>query len=316
MIVFSLFLFLSVSANHDGKKNIRTVEIRYQVQVSGIVEQAKVLDLWIPVPSNGDAQEVGELKVISPLPYRINRESVYGNRMLYIHTFDPPPSFNVEVIYTVKRWEINSIKGGPPLNLALRGTSLIPLNDSVRKMAEKITKEENSPYEKALALYRHTLNYMEYDKSGMGWGRGDFYYACSKRKGNCTDYHSYFIGLSRNIGIPTFFVMGFLLPSDASRGTVSGYHCWAYFRSNDGWIPVDISEADKNPEREDYYFGHLDENRVALTIGRDIVLSPPQSGKPLNYFFYPYVEVDGKPHDSVNLRIDFEEVISEKGVLK
>lgn len=29
--------------------------------------------------------------------------------------------------------------------------------------------------------------------------------------------------------------------------------------------------------------------------GRDLVLNPPQSGEPLNYFMYPYAEADGKP---------------------
>jgi transglutaminase-like putative cysteine protease len=302
--------------NLNGAKKIRTIEINYQVHVYGIKDEAEVLDLWIPIPKDGEAQEVGELTVISPFPYRITRENMYGNHMLYLHTLDPPSSFNIELIYTVKRWEITSIEDGPPLKLALRGIPLIPVNDSIREMAENIVMGRNSPYEKALALYKHTLNYMDYDKSGKGWGRGDFYYACNKRRGNCTDYHSYFIGLARNIGIPAFFVMGFLVPSDVSKGMVNGYHCWAYFKSNEGWVPVDISEADKNPDREDYYFGHLDENRVALTVGRNIVLNPPQKGEPLNYFFYPYIEVDGKPHDGVNLRIDFEDLDYEKGVLK
>jgi len=34
---------------------------------------------------------------------------------------------------------------------------------------------------------------------------------------------------------------------------------------------------------------------VQFTIGRDLQLSPPQAGPPLNYFIYPYVEIDGRP---------------------
>jgi hypothetical protein len=30
-------------------------------------------------------------------------------------------------------------------------------------------------------------------------------------------------------------------------------------------------------------------------LGRDIRLDPPQQGGPLNYFIYPYAELDGKP---------------------
>ena len=60
-------------------------------------------------------------------------------------------------------------------------------------------------------------------------------------------------------------------------------------------MPVDISEADKHPELKQYYYGNLTENRVTFTVGRDIDLVPKQSGEALNYFVYPYVEVDGQP---------------------
>ena len=33
---------------------------------------------------------------------------------------------------------------------------------------------------------------------------------------------------------------------------------------------------------------------MQLTTGRDLRLQPPQQGDPLNFFVYPYVEIDGK----------------------
>src|SRR3712207_7840796 len=40
------------------------------------------------------------------------------------------------------------------------------------------------------------------------------------------------------------------------------YHCWAAFApAGRGWVPVDISEADKHPEMTDYYFGNLTADR-------------------------------------------------------
>lgn len=73
-------------------------------------------------------------------------------------------------------------------------------------------------------------------------------------------------------------------------------------------MPVDVSEAYKDPARREYFFGAHDENRVQFTIGRDIVLNPPQNGKPLNYFIYPYVEVDGKPFSSVQYKFLFKDL--------
>ena len=61
-----------------------------------------------------------------------------------------------------------------------------------------------------------------------------------------------------------------------------------------GWVPIDASEAQKFADKRDYYFGHLCENRVQLSSGRDVNLVPKQAGEPLNYFIYPYAEADGK----------------------
>jgi transglutaminase-like putative cysteine protease len=154
--------------------------------------------------------------------------------------------------------------------------------------------------EKARAIYNHVVATVKYDKSGTGWGRGDIYYACDARRGNCTDFHAIFIGYCRAVGIPARFAIGFPLPADRGAGQVSGYHCWAEFYAKGiGWVPVDASEAAKNPAKREYFFGAHDENRIEFSQGRDLTLAPKQHGEPLNYFIYPYVEIDGKPSSSL-----------------
>ena len=95
----------------------------------------------------------------------------------------------------------------------------------------------------------------------------------------------------------------------AAKARFRGYHCWAKFKPDGkGWIPVDISEANKNPKLKDYYFGNLTADRVAFSTGRDIDLVPKQAGPPLNFFVYPYVEVDGKPYDECAASFTFKDV--------
>jgi hypothetical protein len=48
-----------------------------------------------------------------------------------------------------------------------------------------------------------------------------------------------------------------------------------------------------------------DANRVQFSMGRDLVLNPPQAGDPLNYFVYPYVEVDGKKWENISNQFSF-----------
>jgi transglutaminase-like putative cysteine protease len=179
----------------------------------------------------------------------------------------------------------------------LKPDRLVPIDDQIRKWAREVVTAAGArtDLEMARAIYLHVVSTMKYDKSGKGWGRGDIYYACEERRGNCTDFHAMFIGYARAMGIPARFAIGFPLPFERGQGEIAGYHCWAEFYAKGiGWVPVDASEAAKHPEKRDYFFGHHDENRVEFSKGRDVTLNPPQKGDPLNYFIYPYAETDGK----------------------
>ncbi len=148
---------------------------------------------------------------------------------------------------------------------------------------------------------------MTYDKSGVGWGRGDAVYACEVRKGNCTDFHSLFIGQARALKIPARFIMGLPLPPDKKKGKIDGYHCWSEFYIPDkGWLPIDASEASRFPEKKELLFGGLDQHRVAFTIGRDIKL-PRSAARPLNYAIFPHVEIDGLVHPYVETTFSFRD---------
>ena len=78
------------------------------------------------------------------------------------------------------------------------------------------------------------------------------------------------------------YVVGFPLPypsetiasSGRLSGDCSGAHCWVSFYDPDhGWIPVDVSEGDKNPEMRDFFFGRLTPNRFKISEGRSIRLN-------------------------------------------
>ena len=73
-------------------------------------------------------------------------------------------------------------------------------------------------------------------------------------------------------------------------------------------MPVDISEADKDPTLTDYYYGNLTANRVTFTTGRDLKLTPEQEAGPVNFLVYPYAEVEGKVHTTFRKRFQYEDV--------
>ena len=141
-------------------------------------------------------------------------------------------------------------------------------------------------------------------KDNYAYGNGNSVYACDIGVGNCTDYHSYFISLSRTMGVPARFHMGFPIPS-GDEGIVKGYHCWAdYYIDGKGWYPIDISEADKDPNKIEYFFGTVDESRVEMMVGRDFELDGYGSN-PANLFIYPLLEVDDEVSKKFKKKFSF-----------
>jgi transglutaminase-like putative cysteine protease len=193
----------------------------------------------------------------------------------------------------------------------LQPDALVPITGVPADLAVKVTEGKVQPLDKARAIYDYVFTTMRYDKTGTGWGHGDVLYACDAKKGNCTDFHSLFIAMARSQGIPARFEIGFPLPPVKHSAEIAGYHCWSdFYVDGKGWIPVDISEAWKHPEKRNYFFGSHDVDRVQFSMGRDLRLNPAQDGKPLNYFVYPYVEVDGHEYPNVSLAFSFADVES------
>jgi len=315
----------------------RTFRLSCQATVPAPPAGTKVLEVWLPVPHDDKNQDVRELKLEVPVPYKIETDQ-YGNRLLHLRvaagkafkegqTFNlnnlgsqlakvpnaplGPLSFQLTALVT-RREHLNlratddhapaeTEAQDPNQTRWLQPDRLVPLDFKIRALAQEVVDQTHAttPLAKARAIYEHVVSTMKYDKTGEGWGRGDIYYACDARRGNCTDFHAVFIGYCRAQGIPARFSIGLPLPAARTASNtveIKGYHCWAeFYTPQTGWVPIDASEAAKDPSKRGYFFGAHDENRVEFTRGRDLTLVPKQAGPPLNYFVYPYAEADGQP---------------------
>jgi transglutaminase-like putative cysteine protease len=298
----------------------RRFSFEYSVTVKDIPAGAKTVEIWLPEPHDDPYQRITNLQITAPYPYSTARDA-NGNTILHIQVNDPGAAgIPVTMKFDASRKEhIQSVlasyhAGGDesPAELArwLKPDRLVPLDAKIHGWAKEVVDAAHAKtdLEMARAIYDHVVSTVKYDKSGKGWGNGDIYYACDARRGNCTDFHAIFIGYARSMGIPARFAIGFPLPADRGAGKIAGYHCWAEFYAKGiGWVPVDASEAAKNPARREYFFGAHDENRVEFSRGRDIVLAPRQQSDPLNYFVYPYVEVNGVKYTSLETAYSYQD---------
>lgn len=276
----------------------------------------KMARVWLPLASPSAEQEVVVENVSTPGEPKMTRDPLYGNGIVYFEAkADAKGEIPFKVEYTVKRLEVRTdpskgvaVKSREAKELIarfLKPDAKVPVGGKPLELIKDKTLPKNSAAA-AKVMYDVVDAHMKYSKEGTGWGQGDSLWACDSKFGNCTDFHSLFISMARGTKIPSKFEMGFSIPLKKGEGPVLGYHCWAWFMGpKNGWIPVDISEASRNPELKGYYFGNLTEDRVQFTTGRDINLEPRQAGPALNFFIYPYVEVDGQPYPAEKVQRAF-----------
>jgi len=326
-----LLLSLPVCAQQE-----RHFTFHYRFTVRNIAPGQK-LQVWFPQAQSDPFQDVKILSMKGDLPVKKTHEPRYGDAILYAVASKAERSeYSFDVEYDVVRRERIALprEGGQPrllhptnanigpsrgprlLRVSVKESreylgpdKLVPVTGRLAGIAAEQVQGKTGTMEKARALYQYVFSTMRYDKTGTGWGRGDAEWACDSRRGNCTDFHSVFISMARSQHIPARFSIGFPLPANKNSGEIAGYHCWAdFYDAQYGWVPVDISEAWKDKSKKDYFFGAHDVNRVQFSTGRDLELTPRQAGEPLNYFVYPYVEVEGKKFENVSNEFSFADI--------
>ncbi len=316
IVVFLIGLLVTqlVSADEPSTSKARKFQLSYGARIQGVPVGSRV-KVWFPVPQSSPLQKIVRLETESPAAVKFATDKRYLNQIGFFELSADGDIVAFNTVYRVERKEAKPGSLTEKLTAEqkekyLAANRLVPIDGEPTRLIKKLDRDLN-PMSKGRKLYDVVEAYMSYDKSQPGYGNGDVLWACSSKTGNCTDFHSLFISLARNQDIPARFEIGFPIPTDTTSGALSGYHCWAWFYTEEkGWVAVDISEADKHPDQKEYFFGHLTPDRVAFSIGRDIELQPTANSKPLNYFVYPHVEVDGVawPRDKVKLAIRFQDL--------
>lgn len=312
-LLSALFLFLLLPQVSLAKE--RRGEVTVNVSLKAPAD-AKRVDLWIPYPMSDENQEITAVSVSGNYSAMgVYREGKFGNNILHAEWTAPGGERTLTYTFRVGRKEVvtKNFSGkeaaiqGREFDKYLDSTSVGATGGVAKEYAGKIVGEKKTTLAKAAAIYDWIVENMYRDPGVKGCGLGEVDALLHKLGGKCADIHSVFVTLARAEGIPAREVFGIRMPKGKEGDITKSQHCWAEFYSPGyGWVVVDPADVRKailerkitlqeaHPLKE-YYFGAVDENRVAFGTGRDLRLNPPQKGKPLNYFMYPYAEADGKP---------------------
>lgn len=232
---------------------------------------------------------------VSPPPTQESRTSTHGNKIYFwrLHkTPRPGETVVFDLQFELTSMEIRSAvepdvvlpykKGEPFYTNYTRAERFIEAtNSAIVEIADRITEEESNPLSAARRFYDFVIDTAEYKVLGEGL-RG-----ASKLLdtgiGECGDYSALFVALCRAAGIPARPVVGYWAVSGIEQT-----HVWAEFYIEPfGWVPVDPTTGQLNPESRDYYFGNLDNKRVILNKGFNIRLVPAAPGD----YITPFLQV-------------------------
>lgn len=295
-------------ARDPARLRLMEFDVSYRTQVMELPKDAEDVRIWMPIPSNDEAQRISNFEIESPFPYELTREPKFGSRILHVKTGRHDKPFFVEARYRVTRTQGGAKKetlSDAEARKYLKLTSKVRYTPDVELFAREILGDETDPYMKGQRVFDGIRETLFYDKTIPGCGTGDTQWIMKYRRGKCDDYHALAMAILISNGVPVRWEQGFPLPfpeggkaagAGELEGDCTGSHCWmSFYAPSHGWVPMDVSEGDKGAPNSDFYFGNLSPNRFQVSVGRSVELEPAQGGDPLSTFAFAYAEADGIP---------------------
>ncbi|MCL2266902.1 MAG: IPT/TIG domain-containing protein [Treponema sp.] len=290
-------VFFDVSDKPGSKvlKDKRIYTITYSVDIRVLeATRPNSLYLWIPKPVVSPAQRNINLISRSAEPYMENYRgaSLYkldnlgtgANQFINL-------SFRLEVYAVETNIRPQSIRQEPsPLSaMYTQSSALIPCDDpQIKSAAASITGREQNPYLKSRMIYDWITANMQITRSLPS--QISLINALAERQADPYTAMLLYTALSRAAGIPCIPIAGIYL----DRSGRTSRHYWAEFWIDGfGWVPVDpamgagVQYGNQNQNEEgaeqadlsgyaDFYFGNLDNQRIAFSRG-DLLLSQMES---------------------------------------
>jgi transglutaminase-like putative cysteine protease len=296
-----------------------TVTYTFEIQAAPGAKQAR---LWVPYPATDANQEISRVVVTGNFTRQGVKESA-ASKTTYLaaewDTITATPqltfSFHVNSHYT-KGKPLHDGGSVIPADIApyLDPNQYIPcLDPLIVSKAKEAIGNAKTILDKARGVYDWTIahTFRNPDVKGCGLGRAIETLTQARGGGKCADISSVFVTVLRAAGVPSRDVFG--LRIGGKDGEISGdFHCWSeFYLPGTGWVqadPADVRKAmlieklelgdPKTREWTEFFWNGDDLFRIALNRGnRGMVFDPAQTGEPLEYFMYPFAQVDGNTLD-------------------
>jgi transglutaminase-like putative cysteine protease len=303
-------VFFDVSGRPGTKnfKDKRSYLISYSVDIRVLeATRPNTLYLWVPRPITSPSQRNVTLISRNIEPFIENHRGVSLFKLDNIGTGSNHSinlSFHLEVYAVETGIRPFSIRQESSALSAMHTQSLelLPSDDQrIRTTVNSILGREQNPYIRARALYDWILRNIQIEESLPS--PISIFSALEERKADPYTVTLLYVTMARAAGIPCIPLAGVLI----DRSGQTSRHYWAEFWIDGfGWLPVDpamgagaisametsggltvqgVGTGDIVTEQDmaDFYFGNIDNMRIAFSRG-DIVLSQMESrGRPVSH---------------------------------
>jgi hypothetical protein len=297
-------VFFDVSGKPGVKiiKDKRSYTIAYSVDIR-VTEASKpnTLYLWIPKPVNSPSQRNVSLVSRSIEPFMENHRGVSLYKLDNLgaganHTINL--SYSVEVYSVSSEIRPLSIKQEKTelSDLYTQNTNLIPSdNRQIRAAVNSIMGREQNPYLKAKIIYDWIIKNMQISDSAPSAGLIE-----ALEQKQCDTYSAVllFTAMTRAAGVPCIPAAGVLINQNGQTLR----HYWAEFWIDGfGWLPVDPAmgagavqftdnagsgfDSEAAPARDfaNYYFGSVDNQRIAFSRGEPVLSQIESRGRLISH---------------------------------
>ncbi|MDR2966057.1 MAG: IPT/TIG domain-containing protein [Treponema sp.] len=283
-------VFFDISGR-PGNKNFsgkRSYTVSYSVDIRVLeASQPNSLYLWVPIPASSPSQRNITLVSRNANPFI---ERYRGLNLYKLDNLATGMNHSIKISYQVEVYSVETVirpmsvgKIDTPLSAHYtQSSNLIPSTNSlVLSTAETIMGREQNPYLKARMIYDWIINNINISES---MPHGNAVSAINQKRADSYSSALLYTSLMRASGIPCVPVAGVLI--DRNGQTIR--HYWTEFWIDGfGWVPVDPALGSGAapatfPVKEDhvnYYFGNLDNQRIAFSWGEQILTRMDRQGR-------------------------------------
>jgi len=257
--------------------------------------EGQIIRAWLPIPREYPFQSGFRMLASEPVAMHTD-ESQSPIRSVYFEQparKNRPTKFNIQYEYVasgiwfnVQPQDVRSFdRGNGALGVFVKEAPHVVFTPEIRALSQQIAGDETNPYLKAKRFYDWISDNIKYSfATEYSTVRNLSEYCRSHGYGDCGQEALLFITLCRLNGIPARWQSGW----NTFPGAKS-IHDWSeIYMPPYGWIPVDpymgiyamryatSLKPEQRRDLRDFYFGGLDQYRIAANSDHNQSLNPPK----------------------------------------